>query len=48
LRGDRILSQEESLEIIIELALAFLARDDQDYQLDSVVQLLLESLDPTV
>jgi len=45
---DWVLGQEESLEIVVELALTFLAWDDEHHHLNSVIQLLLEQLDPAV
>ena len=48
LGGNGILSQEESLDIIVQVALSFLAGKNEDYHLNPFVQLLLKSFNPSV
>lgn len=45
---DRILRQEEPLDIIVQCALSFLAGKKKNYHLDPLIQLLLERLDPSI
>lgn len=47
LGGNGILSQEESLDVIVQQALSFLAGKNEDYHLNPFVQLCLKRLDPS-
>lgn len=48
MRWDGIFGEEESLDVVIELTLAFSAWQDEDDHLDTIVELVFESSDPSV
>lgn len=45
---NRVLSQEEALDVVVESVLTFCTRQDKDNHLDSIVELLLKLTDPCV
>lgn len=48
MRWNRIFSQEESLDVVVELTLAFGSWQDENDHLHTIVELLLESSDPCI